>query len=75
MLGSSRVHYVGLCIISYLSLETFLGIGSVGDGSDETVAVDYGVGALDYVTVPLFLAVLVVGVLVVVHIKTELVGR
>lgn len=57
----------------YLSLETLLRVSGVGDGPDEAIAVDHRVGALDDVTVSLFFAVLVVGVLVVVHVETELV--
>lgn len=75
-LGSCNdLFYKSISKNAYLSLESLFRISSVGDGPDETIAVDHGVGALDSVTVSLLLAVLVVGVLVVVHVETELVGR
>lgn len=58
---------------THLCLETFFRVSSVGDGPNEAVAVDNGIRALDNVTVALLFAVLVVGVLVVIHIESELV--
>lgn len=58
-----------------LSPEALFRVSGVGNGSDEAITVDDGVGALDDVTVSLLLAVLVVGVLVVVNVEAELVGR
>lgn len=58
---------------TYLGLETFFRVSSVGDGPNEAVAVDNRIGALDDVTVALLFTVLVVGILVVVHIESELV--
>lgn len=55
-------------------LKALLRVGGVGNGTDESVRVDDRVAALDHVAVALFLAVLVVGELVVLDVETELVG-
>lgn len=58
---------------THLSLETFFRVSSVGDGPNETIAVDNGIRALDDVTIALLFAILVVSVLVVAHVESELV--
>lgn len=58
-----------------LGLKSFLRVGGVRDGADESVRVNHGVAALDHVSVTLLLAVLVVGELIVLHVETELVRR
>lgn len=57
----------------YVSLESFLGICSVGDGTDEPIGVNDRIGAFDLVAVPNFLAVLVVCEFVIFHIEAELI--
>lgn len=59
----------------YLSFESLLGIGCVGDRSDETVGIDDRVAALDHVAVSRFFAILIVGELVVFYVESKLVGR
>lgn len=62
-------------LAAHLGLEALLRVGGVGDGPDESVRVDHGVAALDHVSFALLLAVLVVGELVVLDVKAELVRR
>lgn len=57
----------------YLCLETFFRISGVSDSTNEPVAIDHRVWPLDDISIALFFPVLVVGVLVIVHIETELV--
>lgn len=71
LLGNLHHDVSGLA--NNLSLEAFLGISSVLDGADETVTVDYRVAALDNTIVTALLAVLVVGELIVLNVKSELV--
>lgn len=56
-----------------LRLEALLGIGCVLDGAYEAIRIDHRVAALDHRTIANFLAILIVGELIVFHIKAELI--
>lgn len=56
-----------------LSLESLLGISGVTDGSQKTITIYDRVAALDHAIVAGLLAVLVVGELVILDVKSKLV--
>lgn len=59
----------------HLSLETLLRISCVLNGADEAIRIDHRVTALDDGSITHFLAVLVVGELVVLHVEAKLIRR
>lgn len=60
---------------TYLGLEPLLGVGGISYRPDETIGVDHRIASGDFVALPLFLAVLVVSVVIVLHVKSELIRR